>query len=194
MFEIIWRSFILAILYRLRGAGEKGKTNLGRAVAKFNKWWFAVALAAFYAGDMIYAAKRIPVENLPDNWQFKLAVAVFYIFAAAKIACAVGRDVGPFYGGPAKTDNNFLDRFDADRFKDRPVLFCAYRLTVLGLFSGLVIGMATRSLWPILGGATMGALYWFGCCIIHQKLRWVKDGLAISEIMYGFVLGFFSVI
>jgi hypothetical protein len=156
----VFLSLVGGFLNRVRGSG----------IGYGNKWYFAIFFGLAH-GYMTHNA-----------WLFPLA------FACMRIAYAPGWDVSEFYGNPPKVKNNFLDPIDRNRFKDRPLIHCTYRMTLRGLFFGGMVAIGSLTAWPLLAGLLMGIVYFFGCYVIENRLKYSKDGLAVSEVIWGVII------
>lgn len=173
---------LIGLLNRVRGSGWEGKTSFTKFVSELNKWWLAIAFGLLHGFENV---TRIGQYEYTADFNFTM----FLLCATAvKIAYTPGWDVSEFHGNPAKVDNNFLDDIDRDRFKDRPLLHCTYRLTLRGLFFGLMIALPTHSLVPVLAGATMGGVYFLSCYIASRKYRLIGDGLRLAEPVFGVIM------
>lgn len=153
-----------AIEYRLRGSGWAGNKTL----ALFNKWWFAISYG-------------VTIGVFDRNIIVGMAAGV-----AMKSVCIVGRDVNGFNGEPIKEHNNAYDWIDPHRFRNSPVMYAAYRLFIQGTIGGMMLVYFSHSLLPIVGGAMMAPIYFTGCYLLGYKFKIVKDGLRVSELLFGY--------
>jgi len=87
-------------------------------------------------------------------------------------------------GGWNKTDFSSWEPIDEliEKYTDRPKLWGFIGLTLRGAVWGALIGMALNSVWPLLGGITMGLCYALGLKVGGPSKGWI-----ISEAIFGAV-------
>jgi hypothetical protein len=176
-------------LNRLRGTKVKDKNKFTRFINNTNKWWFAVVYGVLQGFHDITYIGVDAVTHVPQyTASFSLALALLHA-SAMRVAYSFGWDVGPLYYDAPKENNNLLDGLDPDRFKDKPVLRCVYRLSLRGLLWGWLLALPLHSIFPILAGLLMGPVYWL--CTrgtigkLARKLYKNVDTHGLCEVVFG---------
>jgi len=162
-----------AYLNRLRGSGQK-------FLRFMNKWWLALAYGL---------EQGFHVEHFIYTWAFDPLKALL-CFGAMKTGYLVGWDVNAFYGQAPRDKNNFLDFFTPRAFRAHPKAQCTYRLSLRGLFWGVLLSLPILSPWPLVAGLMMGPVYFFGCYLCCVKYKLTDDGLKVAEPLFGAIMVF----